>query len=101
MADGGHFIAHSGHNRRDFPGSLALADPVRTAHTDNRFNRLNLGSGSAHQPEIRAQRVHFGCFVHHIGMRHIAVGENDLIRFQFPDQPGQFRFGVDINTVWV
>ena len=79
-----------------------LPDPVRTAQTETTgLVDLTWVHLRAHQAEIRPGGVHDGSLVHHIFMRHIAVGEDDLVHLVLVDQVDQFALGVDRDAFWV
>ena len=64
-----------------------LPEPVRTAHTETTgLMDLIWVAFGAHQAEISPGCQNLGGFVHDQFVRHIAVGENDLVDFVFMDQ---------------
>jgi hypothetical protein len=61
--------------------------PVRTAQT--------------HQPEVGSGSQHHGGFVHHILVRYVAVGEDNLIHPFILDKPKQIAFRVDRDALGI
>ena len=80
VADSSHAITHIPQNFGDSPGGLAFARAsAYRAHRHDRLGGFDQGRVQAHQVKICAGGQHERRLVHHIFMRHIAVGKDDLI----------------------
>ena len=55
----------------------------------------------AHQAEIGAGCHHHRSLVHHIFVRHVGVGEDNLIHLQILDEFQQIAFGMDGDALRV
>ena len=81
---------------------LALAGAgAHGADGDHRLGGLDLGVARAHQAEIGAQGVHQRGLVHHVLVRHVGIGEDDLFGLVRANQVGQFLFGADRNSLGI
>ena len=73
-----------------------LPDPVRTALIETTgLVGFDLRIVSAHEPEVGARRVDHGCLVHHVLVRHIAVGKDHLLHAVLLDQVDKLLLGPD------
>ncbi len=102
VTDRRDLVTHVPEDQRHAPRRLAFPRP--RAHGANGHHwlcRFDLRVASSHQAEVSPRRRDGRGFVHHVFMRHIAVGKHNLLHIVLLDQFDKLLLGADGDATGV